>query len=85
MEGAASEAYHACKERSDGLLLDPLQQAFYAPLTASLTGEWLEWLQRWREQLLIGGEELDVVAARMRRTSPKYVPREWMLADSTYL
>ena len=35
----------------DGLLVEPLQQAFYAPLTDTLLKRWAGWLRRWLAQV----------------------------------
>eukprot|EP01062_Namystynia_karyoxenos_P025948 TRINITY_DN20311_c0_g1_i1.p1 TRINITY_DN20311_c0_g1~~TRINITY_DN20311_c0_g1_i1.p1 ORF type:complete len:643 (+),score=191.16 TRINITY_DN20311_c0_g1_i1:98-1930(+) len=61
-------------------LLAPLEPAWYQPLgKGELHGEWLQWLQRWRARV---GADGAAAAALMRRTSPKYVPREWMLVEA---
>lgn len=94
----------------DWRLVEPLQMAFYAPLTDGLQRQWSAWLRRWltavdQEGSGYGSAESTTaaadttasnteaqqeqqqqhrqhVAARMRRASPKYVPREWMLVEA---
>ena len=40
------------------------------------------WLREWRDAADVAGRGADDVAARMDRENPKYVLREWMLADA---
>eukprot|EP01043_Picozoa_sp_COSAG02_P055751 COSAG02_NODE_6519_length_3523_cov_4.465537_3_plen_176_part_00 len=91
------------KEEVDSLpdwkVLEPLQHAFYRPLTERLQQQWVGWVRRWLFQLDEEGsnagasaddalmqaakeQHLQRVTARMRLASPKYVPREWMLAEA---
>jgi len=61
-------------------LLAVLERAFYTKLSSDLQGRWVKWLGRWLAQLeVMPGAD---VATAMRRTSPKYVPREWMLVQA---
>lgn len=55
--------------------------AFYEPLTDELRDEWLLWLQQWRQALVACGS-LETAYERMRTANPKFVLREWMLADA---
>lgn len=81
----------------DWKLLEPLQQAFYTPLTERLQQQWVDWLRRWLANIDEEGtsedafltqtraakeQHLQRVIARMRLASPKYVPREWMLVEA---
>ena len=74
------------ESRSDSYRLALLQQSFYGQLTQSLEERWAGWLQRWLAQIQAEGaataQGREAVAARMRQASPKYVPREWMLAEA---
>jgi len=49
---------------------------------ANQKGKWIEWLQRWMALVdkQAGGRE--PAAMLIRQTSPKYVPREWMLKEA---
>lgn len=53
---------------------DALQPAFYSIQPAEREQRWVKWLQRWRSF----NPDPDI----MRRSSPKYVPREWMLVEA---
>ena len=74
----------------DAALLAPLREAFYEwPLEATSERKWVLLLKRWLKALdeveppspgAQGGPRAAVV--RLRRENPKYVPREWMLAEA---
>ena len=49
---------------------------------AAVAGSWLEWLTEYAARLKADGRPAEERAAEMRATSPKYVPREWMLAEA---
>ena len=53
---------------------DGLQPALYSIQPAEREQRWVKWLQRWRS--------FDPDPEIMRRSSPKYVPREWMLVEA---
>ena len=76
----------AMSDDDDGLLVEPLQLAFYSPLTWTLHQRWAGWLRRWRGQHAHEGVttamQREALADRMRQASPKYIPREWMLAEA---
>ena len=58
-----------------------LEPAMYLPL-GDKAAAWLQWLRRWlRAQEGEGGDGAEA-ARRMRLVSPKYIPREWMLAEA---
>ena len=65
-------------------LLEPLQAAFYAPLTPgdSAAADWVEFLRRWRKAAFSDGSPPGAVTERLRRENPKYIPREWMLVEA---
>jgi len=45
-----------------------------------LVKRWGEWLRKWFK-LLEEGDKKEL-AAKMKKVSPKYVPREWMLIEA---
>ena len=59
-----------------------LQKAFHQPLTSELTKSWNAWLKSWIFALQEAGRPLPVVADKMRRANPRYIPREWLLAEA---
>lgn len=62
-------------------LFQPIQQAFYSELSGSLKQKWTDWLQQWLNKLEADGHAKEA-ASLIRQTSPKYVPREWMLVEA---
>ena len=56
-----------------------LAPALYQPLAEAAAGAWARWVEGWLGLLSEEGTPGDVVAARMKAASPKYIPREWML------
>eukprot|EP00966_Prymnesium_polylepis_P219824 5085174-Prymnesium_polylepis.1 len=67
-------------------LLTPLQIAFYEPLPEVMVRRWSDWLLEWlaalQEDASQSNRDAAMIAAAMRRTSPKFVPREWMLHEA---
>eukprot|EP00747_Dinoflagellata_sp_TGD_P007947 gnl/TRDRNA2_/TRDRNA2_117577_c2_seq1.p1 gnl/TRDRNA2_/TRDRNA2_117577_c2~~gnl/TRDRNA2_/TRDRNA2_117577_c2_seq1.p1 ORF type:complete len:265 (+),score=56.63 gnl/TRDRNA2_/TRDRNA2_117577_c2_seq1:55-795(+) len=64
-------------------LMAPLKVAFYEEsLVRTLEGRWTAWLAKWLGQLKADGLAGGEVASSMRLTSPKYVPREWILVEA---
>lgn len=63
-------------------LLAVLEPAWYSALHTELEAGWVKWLDTWKAQLQADGNDSADVAAAMRKTSPKYVPREWMLVEA---
>jgi len=61
---------------ADGNGRPALDDVFYASLTTELEARWAKWLDRYKA--LVSPD----AGAAMRRVSPKYVPREWMLVDA---
>jgi uncharacterized protein YdiU (UPF0061 family) len=63
-------------------VLDVLRPAFYEQPDAAAADEWSRWVGKWRA--LVEGQAggCAAAAAAMRAASPKYVPREWMLANA---
>jgi len=60
-------------------MVKALGDCFYRDLDSGAQGKLEEWLLTWRKEVGDRGQE---AAAMMRTTSPKYVPREWMLVDA---
>ena len=64
-------------------LLQRLRPAFYSQeLLDESRAEWCEWLSAYGARLERDARDADERAREMRATSPKYVPREWMLAQA---
>lgn len=63
-------------------LLEPLSAAFYDDLPSSSRFEWAVWISKWLHILAKEARSQLVVSDLMRRASPKYVPREWMLVEA---
>ena len=78
----AQVARVAGEDPSDNELLQPLAHAFYEQPAAETAAEMASWLREWRDAADVAGRGADDVAARMDRENPKYVLREWMLADA---
>eukprot|EP00457_Paulinella_chromatophora_P001889 gb/GEZN01001891.1/.p1 GENE.gb/GEZN01001891.1/~~gb/GEZN01001891.1/.p1 ORF type:complete len:743 (+),score=117.51 gb/GEZN01001891.1/:38-2230(+) len=77
--GLSSEA------SSDEALLAPFQHTFYQEsLTQTQRKAWAGWLRGWLARLQRPGPKRKGkdISAAMRRASPKYVPREWMLVKA---
>jgi serine/tyrosine/threonine adenylyltransferase len=55
--------------------------AFYEPLTADVRLQWISWIQQWREALESSGA-VTMAFERMRTANPKFILREWMLAEA---
>ena len=69
---------------SDEELLGVLEPAMYLPL-GDKAAAWVRWLRRWlraQQAEAEGGGGGAEAARRMRLVSPKYIPREWMLAEA---
>ncbi|CAK9035383.1 Protein adenylyltransferase SelO [Durusdinium trenchii] len=58
--------------------LQQIEPAFYKAPSKELAEEWQAWLQRWADTV----GDAQEVTARLRAVNPKYVPREWMLAEA---
>jgi len=69
----------------DASIAEPVMCAFYTEPTGKLLVEWARWLRDWRSAVAseaAGGGGLAAAPARLRAVNPKYVPREWMLANA---
>jgi uncharacterized protein YdiU (UPF0061 family) len=64
------------------ILLAPLQDAFYSPLTQEQTGAWCDWLASYRLRLIqdsiLTGTTHEVRRLRMNGANPKYVLRNYL-------
>lgn len=54
----------------------------YAQNSAAIDARWDAWLQKWHLALQQEGRNPTGVSADMKRTNPKYIPREWMLVEA---
>ena len=65
------------------VLLERVSPAFYSEESArEAQGEWREWFAAYARRLAADGRPDGERSAEIRRTSPKYTPREWMLAEA---
>eukprot|EP00238_Polyblepharides_amylifera_P009021 CAMPEP_0196584756 /NCGR_PEP_ID=MMETSP1081-20130531/48356_1 /TAXON_ID=36882 /ORGANISM="Pyramimonas amylifera, Strain CCMP720" /LENGTH=618 /DNA_ID=CAMNT_0041906083 /DNA_START=228 /DNA_END=2085 /DNA_ORIENTATION=+ len=66
----------------DDSLLQPLEMAFYTPPLSP--SSWVGWLRTWRSILTesLGSATRAQAVMQMRASSPKFVPREWMLVEA---
>jgi uncharacterized protein YdiU (UPF0061 family) len=71
---------------SRDVLLEPLSNVFYSPLSLENERVWYEILRDWILLLLKEVNQIPTnlsnLSVAMRRVSPKYVPREWMLIEA---
>ena len=91
-----ARAVLVAEEESEGgdgdAIISVLNPAFYEqPLASRGRAAWKKWLTRWRKALraedTAGGGNTNHynatdIAARLRAANPKYIPREWMLAEA---
>jgi uncharacterized protein YdiU (UPF0061 family) len=68
----ANAANLALDKQNPTAMLEPLRKA-------GCTDHWVDWLQQYADRLQREGQSGNAVADAMRKVSPKYVPREWML------
>ena len=61
--------------------LSALKKSFYEPSSEQLDGKWTEWLNRWRAQVMSGGNVEDT-SAQMKRANPSVTWREWLIAPA---
>ncbi len=66
----------------EGECMGPLSGIFYKELSGADRADWTTWIEQWRALLVEQGQSPGDAAALMRATSPKYVPREWMLVNA---
>ena len=63
-----------------------LGDCFYSDVTRwpeKTKVEWMDWLSAWSQGLSASSSSsLSAAVERMRVSSPKYVPREWMLVEA---
>ncbi|MEB3235705.1 MAG: protein adenylyltransferase SelO family protein [Cyanobacteriota bacterium] len=58
-----------------------IEDSFYESCSAPLEARWMQWLQRWRQQLAAEGD-LGEAAAAMQRVNPAVAWREWLIAPA---
>ena len=64
------------------MLMHLLPCFFDGAPTGKAALEWAAWLRAYAQRLIIDGRDDKERQAEMRATSPKYVPREWILAQA---
>jgi len=67
---------------SDDELIEVLEPAFYQGLNPKRQSRWLRWIRHWLEHSQKQSMSRSEQATLMKSTSPKYVPREWMLVKA---
>eukprot|EP01124_Arcella_intermedia_P021847 TRINITY_DN3124_c0_g1_i1.p1 TRINITY_DN3124_c0_g1~~TRINITY_DN3124_c0_g1_i1.p1 ORF type:complete len:612 (-),score=67.58 TRINITY_DN3124_c0_g1_i1:184-2019(-) len=63
-------------------VIEPLKDCFYATLSGKHIADWIRWTTGWLRLLSTLKTSGRDIAARMRKVSPKFVPREWMLVKA---
>ena len=64
-------------------MLEIVSPSFYEGTPAApLAEEWTQWLARYARRLTDDGSDDAERVAEMRSVSPKFIPREWMLAEA---
>jgi uncharacterized protein YdiU (UPF0061 family) len=61
--------------------LSALKESFYRPSSEQLDGQWMHWLQRWRDQVTSSGDPRETSAA-MKHVNPAITWREWLIAPA---
>ena len=61
--------------------LSPLKESFYLPSSEQLDAQWMQWLQRWRQQISERDDIQSTIDA-MKRINPRYTWREWLVAPA---
>lgn len=71
---------------SEDLMLDLIQNGFYKPLTDKNKREWITWINNWISTLsatyMNQVPPYQTISNNMKRMSPKFIPREWMLVSA---
>jgi uncharacterized protein YdiU (UPF0061 family) len=58
-----------------------IESSFYVTVAEGVRDAWNDWLKQWHTHLQ-REDNLDDVAARMKRTNPKYTWREWLVVPA---
>jgi len=81
--GAGAEAASEAAMAATAPLLEYLTPCFYDGVpTDTMAKEWAKWLSKYAQRVAADGREDASRRAEMHATSPKYIPREWMLAEA---
>jgi uncharacterized protein YdiU (UPF0061 family) len=72
---------------TDQDLVAVVRPAFYESAGADSDAVWSGWLRRWLSTMQaqhghVSADHAALISSKMKRESPKYVPREWMLAHA---
>lgn len=63
-----------------------LHNCFYKKLSTNDNYKWIQWISKWipllKEHCQACNQDYYSVASRMKKISPKFVPREWMLKNA---
>ncbi|EKX42997.1 hypothetical protein GUITHDRAFT_59700, partial [Guillardia theta CCMP2712] len=69
------------QEQRDAVL-QVLEPSWYRELAGETKEELIRWIDRWLEALREEGRDREEVSREMLQVNPKYIPREWMLAEA---
>ena len=61
--------------------ISALKDCFYSPCSEEVTNYWNDWLQKWNHQIK-KIDKLDRVSFNMKLINPKYMWREWLIAEA---
>ena len=64
--------------------IEALKKSFYESPNAELQTLWEAWLKNWKTLIekRAAAVSLDEISEQMKRTNPKYILREWLLAEA---
>ncbi|QKF94872.1 UPF0061 protein [Fadolivirus algeromassiliense] len=63
-------------------LLSYIGNCFYKPLTQCNERSWIVWLSKWLTMIQNTNMDYKIISGNMKKQSPKFVPREWMLKQA---
>lgn len=64
---------------NSNMQIEQMKKAFY---NKNLNGEWINWFHDYNNLLKLENRNPHIISNDMKKQSPKYIPREWMLAEA---